>query len=163
MAVNVRVIRADYGNAEHGKHILDMMNDYAQDPMGGGQSLTDYAQLHLVKGLADFPGALTCLAYAGERPVGIVNALPGYSSFAAKPLLNIHDLSVVADCRGLGIAQLLLAEIESIARERSCCKVTLEVLEGNLSAQKAYQKFGFSGYELDPKMGRALFWEKKVL
>jgi hypothetical protein len=40
--------------------------------------------------------------------------------------------------------------------------VTLEVLEGNQIAKNAYIKFGFAGYELDPKMGKALFWEKPL-
>jgi hypothetical protein len=39
---------------------------------------------------------------------------------------------------------------------------SLEVLEGNKSAQAAYKASGFDGYELDPKMGKALFWQKKL-
>jgi hypothetical protein len=40
--------------------------------------------------------------------------------------------------------------------------MTLEVLEGNVAAQAAYQSCGFAGYELDPCMGKALFWKKKL-
>ena len=29
-------------------------------------------------------------------------------------------------------------------------------------AQKAYRAFGFDGYELNPQMGKALFWEQKL-
>ncbi len=53
-------------------------------------------------------------------------------------------------------------ELKPLRKTRDCCKLTLEVLEGNHIAQAAYTKFGFSGYELDPEMGRALFWEKKL-
>ena len=56
----------------------------------------------------------------------------------------------------------MLEKVEQIAIERGCCKLTLEVLEGNQAAQNSYQKFGFSAYELDPEMGRALFWDKKL-
>ena len=28
--------------------------------------------------------------------------------------------------------------------------------------QSAYRKLGFSGYQLDPQLGKALFWEKKL-
>lgn len=160
--MTIEVISADYSNPQHARDIVAMMDDYAQDPMGGGHSLSEYSKQNLVQGLADFPGAVTLLAYENATPVGIANALPGYSSFAAKPLLNIHDLSVIRDFRGQGIAQLLLKAVESVARARSCCKVTLEVLEGNAAAQKTYQKFGFTGYELDPLMGSAIFWEKKL-
>ena len=54
----------------------------------------------------------------------------------------------------------ILAKVEEVARERKCCKLTLEVLEGNKIAQNAYRSFGFEGYELDPKIGKAMFWQK---
>jgi len=38
----------------------------------------------------------------------------------------------------------------------------LEVLSNNEVAKSAYSKFGFSGYELDPKAGAALFWQKTL-
>jgi hypothetical protein len=39
---------------------------------------------------------------------------------------------------------------------------SLEVFEGNETAKNSYQKFGFDGYELDPKVGKALFWQKAL-
>uniref|UniRef100_UPI0035583619 GNAT family N-acetyltransferase n=2 Tax=Pseudomonadota TaxID=1224 RepID=UPI0035583619 len=57
-------------------------------------------------------------------------------------------------------SQKMLAKVEEIARQRGCCKLTLEVLEGNEVAKAAYQKQGFDGYQLDPQMGRAMFWQK---
>jgi hypothetical protein len=38
--------------------------------------------------------------------------------------------------------------------------MTLEVLEGNRVAQAVYKSQGFAGFELDPKMGKAMFWQK---
>ncbi|WP_267313813.1 hypothetical protein [Limnobaculum xujianqingii] len=32
----------------------------------------------------------------------------------------------------------------------------------NEIAKGSYRKFGFSGYELDPQMGKAVFWQKKL-
>ena len=58
--------------------------------------------------------------------------------------------------------ELMLDKVELIAKERACCKITLEVLEGNEPAKSAYIKFGFAGFELDPKMGKALFWQKDL-
>ncbi len=52
-----------------------------------------------------------------------------------------------------------------IARQRGCCKITLEVLEvleGNAVAQGAYSKFGFSAGMFDPAHGRMLFWIKAL-
>jgi ribosomal protein S18 acetylase RimI-like enzyme len=56
----------------------------------------------------------------------------------------------------------MLKEVEEIAKKKGCCKITLEVLEGNKVAQRSYKKFGFAGYELNPLMGKALFWEKPI-
>ena len=69
---------------------------------------------------------------------------------------------VVNDFRGLGISQLMLAKVEELGKEKGCCKLTLEVLQGNEVACHAYIKFGFDAYELDPKMGKALFWQKVI-
>ena len=86
----------------------------------------------------------------------------GFSTFACKPLLNIHDIIVAKAHRGHGIAKSLLAKAEEIALSLGCCKLTLEVLEGNIVAQAAYKASGFAGYALDLKMGMALFWQKKL-
>ena len=66
------------------------------------------------------------------------------------------------DFRRQGFARGLLAHVEAVARQRGCCKLTLEVLEGNHGARRAYLDFGFEGYQLDPAMGQALFMEKKL-
>jgi ribosomal protein S18 acetylase RimI-like enzyme len=54
----------------------------------------------------------------------------------------------------------MLEKVEDIAISKGCCKLTLEVLEGNKIARASYNKFGFSDYVLDPKMGKALFFQK---
>jgi ribosomal protein S18 acetylase RimI-like enzyme len=50
--------------------------------------------------------------------------------------------------------------VENIARQRGCCKLTLEVLQGNRNAQEMYSKLGYVGYQLDAATGAALFWQK---
>jgi hypothetical protein len=57
----------------------------------------------------------------------------------------------------------MLNKAEEIALGLGCCKLTLEVLEGNTIAQVAYKSCGYSGYELNPKMGKAMFWQKKLI
>ena len=54
----------------------------------------------------------------------------------------------------------MLALAEQIAVQRGSCKLTLEVLSGNGSAIKLYERIGFAGYQLDPAMGSALFLQK---
>lgn len=159
---SIQIVQADYKNPQHAQDLVYLLNTYATDPMGGGTALADQVQNTLVAELAKRDFALSLLAHVNGAPAGLLNAFEGFSTFAAKPLINIHDVIVVKEYRGLQLSQRLLAALEVIARERGCCKITLEVLTGNEAAQRAYQKFGFSGYALDPKVGHAVFWQKKL-
>ena len=160
--MQVNIIQADYQNEEHGKDLVMLLNAYALDPMGGGEALAVEVQQNLVVTLAKRDDFLTLLCYVDNEPAGILNCVESFSTFKCKPLLNIHDCGVLKEFRGLGISQLLFKEAEKISRERGYCKLTLEVLEGNIVAQNAYKKLGFSGYELDEKTGKAMFWEKAL-
>jgi len=156
----VNIIQADYDNPAHAAAIVALLDHYASDPMGGGAGLEAYAKNNLVAGLKNLPTSLTLLAQKGDDYIGLINAFTGFSTFKCRPLLNIHDIVVRSDHRGHGVARQLLQTLEDIAVERGCCKLTLEVLENNNVAKAVYQNFGFAGYELDPKAGKALFWEK---
>jgi ribosomal protein S18 acetylase RimI-like enzyme len=160
MAVTITVLRADYANPAHAAALVLLLNAYAADPMGGGEGLSDFAKANLVPSLAARPQAYSVLAYSGDVPVGLVNCIEGFSTFACRPLVNVHDVAVLSAYRGRGIADQMLALCEAIARERAACKMTLEVLQGNAGAVRAYERFGFAGYQLDPAMGQASFMQK---
>ena len=153
---------ADFNNPAHASAIVYLLNEYAKDDMGGGAPLSTYSQANLVKEMAKRPTIHVVLAFVSGKPVGLINCIEGFSTFACKPLLNIHDVVVLAKYRGQGISSQLLKKAEEIAASLGCCKLTLEVLEGNKLAQAAYIANGFAGYQLDPEMGRALFWQKKL-
>lgn len=163
-AVNtVRVVRADYANPVHAAAVVMLLNAYASDPMGGGEPLSEFAKVHLVPSLAARPQAFTVLAFAGDddgTPVGLVNCIEGFSTFACKPLVNVHDVAVLAGYRGQRIGERMLELVETLARERGACKLTLEVLSGNAGAMRLYQRAGFANYQLDPAMGQAGFMQK---
>ncbi|WP_109355968.1 GNAT family N-acetyltransferase [Sphingorhabdus sp. EL138] len=156
------VVRADYSNADHAADIVKMLRVYAMDPMGGGEDLSPEVQANLVPGLAATPAASSLLAYVGDEVAGLANLMTTFSSFGGKPLINIHDIVVSKEYRGTGVGRALFAEIETIAREVGACKVTLEVLEGNAPAKALYESLGYGDYVLDPEMGRALFWQKRL-
>jgi ribosomal protein S18 acetylase RimI-like enzyme len=158
----INIIIADYHNSVHQQAILTLLDEYAQDPMGGGKPLDTEVQHTLIPALINQPGALSILAFDQDKAIGLVNCFQTLSTFRARPLLNIHDVAVSKTHRGQGISTRMLKKIEEIARQRGCCKLTLEVLEGNQIARNAYMKLGFSGYELNPELGQALFWEKKL-
>lgn len=154
------VVVADYTDERHAGDIVSLLNAYATDPMGGGAGLDPDVQANLPSALARVPGAFSILCYVDDHPAGLANCFEGFSTFQCRTLINIHDMVVAAGHRGMGISQVLLKKVEEIARGRGCCKITLEVLEGNEVARNAYLKFGFDAYELDPATGQAMFWHK---
>lgn len=156
----LRICRVDYGNPEHARALLLLLDAYAKDPAGGGEPLSDFAKTHLVNELAARPQAFSVLAFDDAQPVGLVNCIEGFSTFACRPLVNIHDVAVLTSHRGQRVAEQMLALVEQIARERGACKLTLEVLQGNRSAIRLYERMGFAGYQLDPAMGQAQFFQK---
>lgn len=158
----VTVVRADYANADHAAAIVHMLRSYAMDPMGGGEDLSAQVQADLVTGLQAAPAASSILAFIGDEAVGLANLMTTFSSFAAKPLINIHDIAVAKNHRGAGIGRKIFDEIHKIAQEIDACKVTLEVLEGNAPAKALYASLGYGDYVLDPEMGKAMFWQKRL-
>ena len=159
---DILVLQASYTNAVHADAIGLLLNSYAEDPMGGGHSLPADLLQQLPAELAKRPHAFSVLAFVGGEPAGLVNCFEGFSTFACRPLVNVHDVVVKEQFRGLGLSQKMLQKVEEIARQRGCCKITLEVLEGNELAQSAYRKFGFDDSVFDPAHGRMLFWHKPL-
>jgi ribosomal protein S18 acetylase RimI-like enzyme len=144
-----------------------LLDHYAQDPMGGGSPIAPEALKRLCDDLAKRAFAFSFIAWAqnaqgehGEQAVGLANCFEGYSTFKAAPLINIHDIVVHCDWRGQGVAQQLMQAVELEARARAACKITLEVLTGNQTAMKSYERFGFAPYALDPKAGTATLMQK---
>lgn len=150
----------DFSDKDQARAFIGLLDMYARDPMGGGQGLANEVKTRLPVDLASWPGGIHLIAWHGDEAVGLLNAFTGYSTFKAQPLMNVHDIAVLSQYRGQGVGQALLAELESIARQKGCCKLTLEVLSGNTKARKAYEFFGFEDYALDPNMGAACFMQK---
>ena len=157
----MNIVRIDLADPAHAAALIRLLNDYATGPTGSGVALAGEAIARLPGLLAAQPHYLGWLAWVDGQAVGLVNCFQGVSTFRARPLLNIHDIAVNRQFQRRGIATALLAEVEREARARQCCKITLEVLEGNTGAVKAYRRAGFEPFGLDPAMGRALFFEKK--
>lgn len=158
----MQIIEADLSNPKHANALVFLLNSYACSPEGGEKPLPDEVQQNLARTLHQRSDTTVILALNQDEPAGLVICMEGFSTFSCKPLMNIHDVFVVAAYRGQGLSRQLFERVETIAKSRGCCKLTLEVLEGNHRACAVYNKLGFSGYELDPQMGQALFWEKKL-
>ncbi len=163
MQTNLRICQADYANPHHIGALMSLLDGYARDPMGGAEPLSDFARDNLPAALKARPFVFSVLAFDDARsglPVGLINCVEGFSTFACQPLVNVHDVVVAASHRGHRVAERMLATVEALAKERGACKLTLEVLEGNASAQKLYRRVGFDNYQLDPGLGNAQFMQK---
>ncbi|MCU4677066.1 GNAT family N-acetyltransferase [Catenovulum sp. 2E275] len=142
--------------------LLNLLKNYALDPMGGGEALSPYSQQNLIAQLKLRNDYIGWLAYWQQQPVGLLNAFEGFSTFYAKPLLNIHDLTVAKSFRGKGIANQLMQTAEHYARTNHFCKLTLEVLTENAVARNLYVKQGYQAYQLAENAGVAQFWQKEL-
>ncbi len=144
MKRSIRIRQADLQNADDRHAVLHLIDVYARDAMGSGQSLPKDTGRRTIDGLRSHPAGSQFVAYAGDEPVGLAVCFLGFSTFAGRPLINIHDVIVRPDYRRRGIAKELLEHVESVARQNDCCKLTLEVRYDNTPAKSAYHQHGFA-------------------
>jgi ribosomal protein S18 acetylase RimI-like enzyme len=148
-------IFCDYTNPSHQQAFITLLNHYMTDPMGGCNNLTPEQGKSLIKGMAAHPASFVLFAQVDKKMVGLATCFINFSTFRAKPYLNIHDIVVLNELRGKGIGRNLLEKCIDIARERGYCKVTLEVRDDNVHAQALYKSLDFK--DCEPVMH---FWTK---
>lgn len=160
--MRVEIVETDLDNPDHSRGLLDVLDSYARDPMGGARPLRPSVRERLVRELAAQSNALILLALASGEPIGVAVCFVGFSTFAARSLLNIHDLAVLPEFRGRGVGRALLAAAEARARQLGCCKLTLEVREGNQRARSLYASVGFGDFAPGGDPTPTFFLEKRL-
>ncbi|HYP89896.1 MAG TPA: GNAT family N-acetyltransferase [Polyangiaceae bacterium] len=160
--MSIEIREANLHDPADAAGFLLVLDSYARGIMGGSEPLSPDVRQRLVPALREQPGALVLLARSGEQVVGIASCFFGFSTFAARPLLNVHDLAVLPEFQGRGIGRALLAAAEERARLRGCAKLTLEVLEENGRALGLYRERGFRDFELGGVARRTLFLTKAL-
>jgi ribosomal protein S18 acetylase RimI-like enzyme len=155
--MSIEIRQADLSQPADAAGFLTVLDAYARGDTGGGAPLDPEVRARLVPALRAQPGALVLLALGEGRVVGIASCFYGFSTFAARPLLNVHDLAVLPEFQGRGIGRALLAAAEERARGRGCVKLTLEVLEDNARARGLYHERGFRDFELGGVARRTFF------
>ncbi len=123
--------------------VVALIDEYARGPQGQSRALTDGARARIAPGLSKHPGAFVLLACKNGVAVGVAVCFRGFSTFAGKPLINIHDLAVTAAHRRKGVGFALIDEVLRRARQAGCAKVTLEVHDANDRAKRLYKRTGF--------------------
>src|SRR4029453_18000965 len=158
----IRIVEADLSLSQHKEAVLAMVDAYSRDPMGNAKPLDSDVRARLIRGLQENPTTLIFLAFNEDDPVGAAVCFTGFSTFAAKPLINIHDFVVLPATRGKGVGRRLLEAVEAKARELGCCKLTLEVMDNNDRALRAYEAAGFERYSLQENGSAALLLSKPL-
>jgi len=152
----------DFEDELHAAGLLSVLDSYAEGEMGGGAPLAPEVRQRLIPALREQANALVLLAFEAGVVTGIATCFFGFSTFAARALLNVHDLAVLPASRGRGIGRALLVAAEQRARARGCAKLTLEVREDNTRARGLYQERGFRDFELAGASYRTFFLAKPL-
>jgi ribosomal protein S18 acetylase RimI-like enzyme len=146
-----RIREADLSDSADASALVEIVDSYARGPGGQNAPLTPEARANLAKGVREHPAAFALLAFDGARAVGAAVCFVGFSTFAGKPFVNVHDLAVLPSHQGRGIGSRLLAEVERRALAAGACKVTLEVVEANHGARRLYARHGFGPSDAAPR------------
>jgi ribosomal protein S18 acetylase RimI-like enzyme len=163
--VRVEITTTNLGSPADTAALVEVLDTYARDPMGGGKALSGEVCARLVPDLRArvlSGDAVVLIARRGGQPVGVAVCFTSYSTFSARPVLNLHDLAVVPEARGQGVGRALLSAVESAALARRCGKVTLEVRENNARAREIYERTGFADYSAGDGLGRTFFLVKNL-
>ncbi len=146
----------------HARAFRELLNDFARDPMSRGQPLPAGVLEDVVPRLRKRSDVVGFLAFGREEPAGFVLGFEGFSTFAARPLLNVHDLFVEPDWRGRGIGRKLMRRVEAWAQGHNCCKITLEVRRDNEAARNLYRGLGYGSVEQGNDGESMQFWSKPL-
>jgi ribosomal protein S18 acetylase RimI-like enzyme len=152
-----KIVKVDLENKIHSAALLHLLNDYMLDDMGIGKQMPENLGPKIVEGLKKHSGYLGFFVCIGEDFTALANCNLVFSTWKAKPLINIHDFIVSPKFRKKGIGQFLMNSIIDYAKSNGYCKINLEVRHDNIKAQNLYLKTGF--VECDPPN---YFWENKL-
>jgi ribosomal protein S18 acetylase RimI-like enzyme len=157
MRKQVTIIPCDYANIEHTVAVVMLLNAYIADKMGGGRVLDKDDGKRLTESLKAHQKSIVLLAFGESGFVGLLVAFENISTFAARAMINIHDVVVLSKFRAGGVGRALMEAVICEAKKRECVRVTLEVRKDNEIAQNLYKDLGFK--EAEPAM---FFWKKEL-
>ena len=155
--MELSILQVNLQNPLHCDQVVKLLNDYMNDPMGNNNPMPKGLAPQIISGLKQHSGFLGFFVLVGDQFAGLANCNINFSTFQAKPLINIHDFIVAPECRNIGAGSFLLRGIINYASQNGFCRVNLEVREDNLTAKSLYKKLGFS--DCVPRM---MFWERKL-
>ncbi len=162
MSDRIEIIKADLSDSRRGAALIEMLDHYMRDPMEGGEPPSERVKRDLIPALSAHPACWVLFALEEGRPVGFAICFVVFSTFNARPIVNIHDLFVESCLRGSGIGKRLIEGVLSRAREINACALTLEVRQDNHRARGLYRRYGFARADVAGRVPME-FWRKPLL
>lgn len=150
-------VRVNLQDDVHCLQLLKLMNDYMNDEMGIGEPMPEHLGPKIIEGLRKHSGYVGFFVQIGDEFAALANCNLNFSTWKAKPLINIHDFTVSPNFRKQGVGLFLLDKIAEYAIEKGYCRINLEVRHDNFKAQNLYKKAGYK--ECQPPN---YFWEKRL-
>jgi GNAT superfamily N-acetyltransferase len=145
----------DFTNHYHVQSLKDLIKHYMTDAMGGCKPLSLHQEDAMVLGLQKQSNCFVLFIEYNNSIVGVATCFLLFSTFKALPYINVHDIVIHTSMRGKHLGKLLMQKIIEIGHHYNCCKITLEVREDNIVAQRMYKQLGFG--DTQPPMH---FWTK---
>ncbi len=124
--------------------LVQVLDAYSSDPNGAGAPLSEEVKSELADRLCRLNHRKIFLASSDNRAVGAAICFVSFSTFKAREVVNILDLAVLTEYRNRGVGSALLNAVEDFARQLQACKITLEVREKNVAAERLYLRKGFN-------------------
>jgi len=145
------VIRIEVENSNQRSQFAILFNEYSPD-------LSEKIDSHAIDQLFELPYFHGFICSVDNEPAAFAVCFESYSTYRAKKVLNIHDFMVSSDYRGKGIGKSLLNGIEQHSRDNDYLKITLEVGENNIAAQRLYNACDYEDEQVALK--GLLHWQK---
>ena len=84
------------------------------------------------------------IAFDENNPIGFVQLYPSFSSVSMKRTWVLNDLYVSESVRGKGFGEKLIKKAITFAKDTGAKGVLLETNIENVTAQRLYEKIGFT-------------------
>ena len=140
-----------------------LLDAYCCTLNGGGVALSDEVRNRLFNVMPQYGNAIAFLSHHQNKPTGVVFGFYNLYVFSAQPYANVQFIFVLPEFQRRGIAKKLMLAFEARTRELGCCKVTLEVREGNEQAKALYSALEYRRGTFGPHNDALEFWERLFL
>ena len=108
------------------------------------------------------PGDATLAIIAGAPAVGLALVTLRPNVWYASPVALLDELYVVPHLRGKGIGSAIVERLLALARDRGVELVEINVDEGDVDAQRFYERHGFSSTEGSGSTERAFYYWREL-